>query len=134
MKIFQADTAKQFAVAVGNVNMFWFVVSDPPFKNIAAAPDFSHNYAIASLASSDQIVFPATIVATGRPLSFQPLNGLFLDLLADSSARKIHSCSGSKIVTSPSALTLKVPLGKFKSRAGLTVYFAIISASEILFG
>src|SRR5882724_5561346 len=89
--------------------------------------------AITAADSSLKTFLPPTIVATALPLSFQPENGLFLDLLEDSSARKIHSQSGSKIVTSASAPTLKVPLFKFSKRAGLTVNVAIMSASEILF-
>ena len=39
---FQRDAAQQFAVAVGNVNMAWRMIADPPFKNITAATDFAH--------------------------------------------------------------------------------------------
>ena len=54
---------------------------------------------------SFQTTRPATMVATARPLSFQPKNGLFDDLLAVSPRSKIHSRSGSKTVTSASAPT-----------------------------
>src|SRR5580692_1200824 len=76
---------------------------------------------------SDQTCLPATIVATGLPLSFHPLKGLLTDLLAESRTLKIQSISGSNIVTSPSAPGLRVPLGRFNSRAGATVNLEIKS-------
>ena len=76
-------------------------------------------HAATSSEFSAQTIFPPTMVATALPLSFQPKNGLFFDLLADFSGVKIHSASGSKTVTSASAPTLNVPLGRLSNRAGV---------------
>src|SRR5208282_5590366 len=76
---------------------------------------------------ADQTVLPPTRVATVRPLSFHPKNGLLDDLLAVSARSKTHSRSGSNTVTSASAPTLSVPLGRLSNCAGATVYLAMSS-------
>jgi hypothetical protein len=38
----ERDTAKEFAITVGDMNMARRMVANPPFKNVTATPDFTH--------------------------------------------------------------------------------------------
>ena len=67
---------------------------------------------------------PATSVATARPLTFRPSNGVFFDRLVRSSARIVHASDGSITVMSagpPSASDPSPCVSRLQSRAGSTV-------------